>query len=57
MDIFKIDPDYDCADTDNKFENLPKDEQDAARQRLAKAQELKKSKVHNNAEGKQQDQE
>lgn len=48
MDILKIDPDYDCADTDNKFENLPKDEQDAARQRLAKAQELKKEKSAKN---------
>jgi hypothetical protein len=27
MDTSKIDPDYDCGDTDNKFENLPEQEQ------------------------------
>jgi hypothetical protein len=27
MDTSKIDPDYDCGDTDNKFSNLPPEEQ------------------------------
>lgn len=44
MDILKIDPDYDCADTDSSFENLPKDEQDDTLRNYAEALELKKQK-------------
>jgi hypothetical protein len=43
MDILKVDPDYDCADTDNRFENLPKDEQAFFNDLYDKAQEKKTS--------------
>lgn len=45
MDILKIDPDYDCADTDTSFESLPKDEQDDTLRRYAEAQEINKQKA------------
>ena len=44
MDIGSIDPDYDFSDSDCKFENLPKDEQEWARKQMAKADLLKKEK-------------
>jgi hypothetical protein len=40
MDTSKIDPDYDCGDTDNKFENLPKNEQEWWKKRCAEADAL-----------------
>lgn len=44
MDILKIDPDYDCADTDNRFENLPKGIQDLVKKNAEKAKEIQTDK-------------
>ena len=44
MDILKIDPDYDCADTDNRIENLPKEIQNLVKQNAEKVKGLKSKK-------------
>jgi hypothetical protein len=47
MDILKIDPDYDCADSDIEFEKLPEDVQAHAMEQFKKAQELKRATKKN----------
>jgi hypothetical protein len=49
MDTSKIDPDYDCGDTDNKFDNLPEKERKEWKEYMEKVREIKEIQRKNSS--------
>lgn len=55
MNILEVDPDYDCADTDSRFEDMPKVFQDLSKELFEKAKK-KPEEMNEVSEKKPEDQ-